>query len=401
MRLAKQHQGSNYQSGMGLVELMVSIAIGIVVLGGVVQVMTTTIINSKSAAAANRMQENIRYVISKMTRDANQVGSFGCYSAPLLESQGYTDTIGDILTSENTTSSTTLNRYDVDQLILGRNDTGLNDSDSVLFRYVSVAGGIPFESYQQFDVNSTTPTGNTITLDLNNSFDRQKYIGIEQFDVVLAASCSGAIYFMVTNNPTDTPSTSEVIELNAGVTAPSGHVNEGQANREVTLGYAVGGVNVLGTQLLDEKDVNDPDDDVEVGNWGNDYLPGTRPYLFSSSHSSAVVYQIETSMAAAAAGGVCDEDNPSNCALTRDGVELVEGVEDLQIEYAWSNNGDEDGDLFFGDASQVPADQWNYIDRIRVTLTFNSVETVAGAGDDNLGRREYTTTIALKNQIRD
>ena len=81
---------------------------------------------------------------------------------------------------------------------------------------------------------------------------------------------------------------------------------------------------------------------------------------------------------------------------------VVEGVEDLQIEYGWNTDGDEDGALFFGDASEVPADQWNFVDRIRVTLTFNSVESLSGASDDdNLGRRDFTTTIALKNQIRD
>ncbi len=401
MGARQQQYYGRRQSGMGLVELIVSIAIGIMVLGGVVQVMSTTVISSRNTAAMNRMQENIRFVASKMARDASQAGSFGCFSMPYYESQGYTSTVGDILTTENTTSATTLNRYDTERLITGFNDTGLNNSDTVMFRYASSAGGIPFESYKEFDINSATPTGDQITLDLTNSFDKQKYADIDQYDVVLAASCSGAIYFMVTNDPTDTPSDSEVIELSTGVTAPSDHVNAGQGNRAVTTGHQVGGVTVLGSRLVDENNVNDLEDDVEIGSWDGSYGVGTRPYLYSTSHSNAVIYQIETSMAAAALGESCDVDNPQNCALTRDGIELVEGVEDLQIEYGWNDGGDEDGELFFGDASELTNDQWNYVDRIRVSLTFNSIESVAAGGDDNLGRREFTTTIALKNQIRD
>ena len=107
MRAPKPQNFGCRQSGMGLVELMVSIAIGIMVLGGVVQVMSTTVISSRNTAAMNRMQENIRFVVSKMTRDANQTGTFGCYSSPLYQSRSSDGRapVGDILSIENSTNA--------------------------------------------------------------------------------------------------------------------------------------------------------------------------------------------------------------------------------------------------------------------------------------------------------
>ncbi len=386
------------QQGIGLIELLISISVAVTILAGVLQVMATSSTNANLSDGQTRIQENLRYIINRMTQDANQAGSFGCYSVAFYQDR---NVVGDILTTDNAAVAGSLNRYNVLQLIDGSNNDGTNNTDSVLFRYVSAAGGIPFESYRAFNPESTTVTGNSIQLDLSSAFDKQNYTSIDQYDVLLAASCSGAVYFMVTNNPTDNPGDIEEIRLEEGVVAPAGHLNEGQQNRVITQGHFVGAAQVFGTQLRDENDPADLEDDVFVGNWGSLNERGTRPRIYSSSFTSAVIYRIEDSLAAQQIGGECTAATPQYCALTRDGVELAEGVQDFQVEYGWHAGGNENGALLFGHAGDLSDEHWNYVDRVRITLTLNSVQQVNLDNDEDFITQNYTATIALRNQISD
>ena len=426
----RESLGINNQKGLGLIELLVSVTIGLLVLAGVVQVMLTSVANSNLNDGQNRIQENMRYILSRMQMDASQAGSFGCYSGTFHQ-----NAVGDILVDDNALpgeGSSTLSRYDTSRIIYGlegenpddegdggSSGAGEEPADSILFRYVSSAGGIPFERYQEFDVKSSSVTGDTIDLDVSNVFHRDIYSDIEPYDVLLAASCSGAVYFMVTDvesvggedsgegeDSGDDGGADSVatISLKPGVSAPSDHKNAGQANREITVGHFAGTAQVLGARLRDENDPGDLSDDVAVGNWVGINEPGTRPRLYSTAYSNSVIYKIEDSVAAKLAEASCSDATPEYCALTRDGEELAEGVEDMQIEYGWHVNGAEDGALRIGSASDVPLDQWNFVDRVIVTLTLNSVQRVFyGAEDDGeaLARKTFTTTIALKNQISD
>jgi len=64
--------------GFGLIEMLVALALGLVVVLGVVQIFLAaknTYVSQNSAAA---MQEDARFVLSKMIQELRMVGMFGC-----------------------------------------------------------------------------------------------------------------------------------------------------------------------------------------------------------------------------------------------------------------------------------------------------------------------------------
>ena len=121
-------------------------------------------------------------------------------------------------------------------------------------------------------------------------------------------------------------------------------------------------------------------------------------YLYGGNTGS-YVYFIDT----AAGDGVpaCSNTSRNTCALYRqaNGVaqELVQGVEDLQIQYGWQANASDD--LFFVDASTVAAsaymDNLNRIDRVRVTITLNAIDATA----EGLIPTTVSHVFAVRSQI--
>lgn len=67
-----------HQRGFGLIEMLIALALGLIVVLGVVQIFIAaknTYVSQNSAAA---MQEDARFVLSKMIQEIRMVGMFGC-----------------------------------------------------------------------------------------------------------------------------------------------------------------------------------------------------------------------------------------------------------------------------------------------------------------------------------
>ncbi len=72
---------SKSSRGFSLIELMVAMLLGLIVLLGVTQILISaknTYLSQNSSAA---MQEDARYVLSKITQEVRMVGMFGCLSS--------------------------------------------------------------------------------------------------------------------------------------------------------------------------------------------------------------------------------------------------------------------------------------------------------------------------------
>ncbi|WP_095189318.1 PilW family protein [Pseudomonas sp. Irchel 3E19] len=72
---------TRHQRGFGLIELLIALALGLIVVLGVVQIFIAaknTYVSQNSAAA---MQEDARFVLSKMIQEIRMVGMFGCLGA--------------------------------------------------------------------------------------------------------------------------------------------------------------------------------------------------------------------------------------------------------------------------------------------------------------------------------
>jgi type IV pilus assembly protein PilW len=69
---------SRFNRGFGLIELLIALALSLVVILGVVQVFIAAKNTYVSQNAAANMQEDARFVLSKMIQEIRMVGMFGC-----------------------------------------------------------------------------------------------------------------------------------------------------------------------------------------------------------------------------------------------------------------------------------------------------------------------------------
>ena len=65
-------------SGFGLVELMISVTIGLIIMAGVIQLYASSQANFRVAKGVGRIQENMRYALSQLGDDIAQAGNIKC-----------------------------------------------------------------------------------------------------------------------------------------------------------------------------------------------------------------------------------------------------------------------------------------------------------------------------------
>lgn len=336
----------NPQKGIGLLELMISIGIGLFILAGVLQLYATSTQNSAAIEGSSRIQENARYVFSRLHSDISQTGYAGCYS---FSNANYDDEPRYISTLGSDTGVG--DKFDFTRLVGGFNDSGPINTDSLVLRYAAASFRYP--------IISNTNTSITIDPDDADNF--------EQFQVVFAGDCSRYAIFMITNDP-ETDGTG-VLEHN--VATSSGPLNQGQSNVTSDLE-----VQITGSSELDRAPVGTP-----------------VSYVFGGT-TGAFAYTIGTSAAGNAIGASCAAGTTEFCALFREGDELAEGVEDFQVEYGWQ---DAAGALHFADDATV---DWDSVDRIRITATFNSIENApTNEGFNNRLTRRYSRVFMVRNQL--
>ncbi|WP_122301504.1 prepilin-type N-terminal cleavage/methylation domain-containing protein, partial [Pseudomonas syringae] len=66
--------------GFGLVEIMVALVLGLVVSLGIIQIFSASRATYQSQNAAARMQEDARFILSKLIQEIRMTGMYGCLS---------------------------------------------------------------------------------------------------------------------------------------------------------------------------------------------------------------------------------------------------------------------------------------------------------------------------------
>tara|TARA_B100000959_G_scaffold101286_1_gene106912 strand:- start:78 stop:1118 length:1041 start_codon:yes stop_codon:yes gene_type:complete len=164
------------QRGVTLVELMVALSIGLLVTVAMLKVYVDASGMYRFNEGLARVQENGRFALEFLRRDARVAGFWGCYSDASL-SNGIT---------------TTSNAYiDVAQgHIFGTADDGLNGSDSILFRSATGNGALVTTSMSSASANITVDSANTLSNDM----------------AVLISDCEQGDIFQITGISGTTPS---------------------------------------------------------------------------------------------------------------------------------------------------------------------------------------------------
>lgn len=117
--------------GFGLIEIMVALALGLVVSFGVVQIFIAARTTFSSQNSTARMQEDARFVLSKMIQELRMTGMYGCLSfgsyVPVPPAIAWPTALNTPILWDNTTNTLTIVTADIGTAGVAPNWTILSD----------------------------------------------------------------------------------------------------------------------------------------------------------------------------------------------------------------------------------------------------------------------------------
>lgn len=379
------------QSGVTLIELLVTLVIGLVLMAGVVSIFVANRTTFNIQEELAHLQENGRFAIQMIERDLLASGFRGCKSRLGVESNGrstglrgadqtYASTWGEFGYAGYQETTNTLNGAATDYQ-LNFFSSPMNGFDST----GSTWSGLPTSID---DIGGTAPSANSdiLTVRLVREGDAEVVShpthasaltvrnadDLEAGDIVMVSDCTFSAVFQVTG-VTQNGVNTDLAHAQGGGLSPGNATTAlrqrfdnqqrpGRVYKIVTRSYLV----------TDDPDLNDPDDGPAL--WRFD-----------------------------------DADNPQ---------QLVQGVEMLQIDYGVDNDTNPDGAIdVYLPASAIdnnnPVANWSRVLGVRISLLLRSMDDVLDAPQgtinvgtqafvpaDNFLRKVFSTTIAMRNLVQ-
>jgi type IV pilus assembly protein PilW len=171
---------NKYCKGFGLVELMVSLVLGLIVTLGATQIFLAAKNTYLSQNASAAMQEDARYALSRMVQEIRMTGMYGCInqsanttfidqSTALGFTQDSVNPISYLLTTVNGAAAGVVTLLTADVGTAGSAPTYTLLSDCINKTYVQ-SGAATMTGYQAYPVRkvSYTFTGGQLTTTVNN-----------------------------------------------------------------------------------------------------------------------------------------------------------------------------------------------------------------------------------------
>ncbi len=336
------------QGGLSLIELMVAITLGLLLTVAVIQVFLSSRGVFRMQDAQSRLQENARFAMDYLARDIRMAGFMGC---PHIERIP----VNNIATDSENFSLTP------DLVLNGADDvSSTNDWDAV--------EGTDVLNIRRASPGSAQLTGNTSPNNANIQVVNAQ--GVPQFaagDILMITDCVSADVFRATN--------------------------VSQGSNTITMAHA-SDVNI------DNKLSKSYGTDAEV------YQYESIEYFVRDTGRTTVSGEPVHGLFMRRWGRVGD------LSLTPTAVELIEGVEDMQLQYGVDLTGDRRVDQYVdGDA----VTDWGRVMSVRINLLLHSIEenVVGRAGaqvqelefmgtalpQDGRLRQVYTSTVAVRNRL--
>ena len=346
------------QRGISLVELMISITIGLILMTGVVQLFLSSRATFSTQQALSRVQETGRLAMEFLAEDIRMAGYMGCMSRNL----NFTNTLNNANDLQ----------YDFGVSIEGEDDIGatpptgfpaniVQGTDALVVRS---AGGNRVgvtknnDSAQLFAEN----TGVTATCDAGED----SFSGLCENDILVVSDCSKARVFQVTNLQTSGGAV-EVNVVHSGASTEPGNAETswgGNSNPEETFG---------------------PDSEIIKMN--------TSIYYVATGNSGlpSLWQQIN--------GGTAQE--------------LLEGVQDMQLLYGVDTTGDNVPDAYQEADVITAANAWSDVSSVRVQFLVQSTDdnvledaqpytfngTTNNAPGDRRLRQVFINTVGIRSRL--
>ncbi|MEE4301131.1 MAG: PilW family protein [Pseudomonadales bacterium] len=333
------------QRGLSLIELLVALALGAFITIGIIQMFTANQETYRVNIGQARMQEGARFAMEFLTAPIRMAGFMGCYSEPVgffekLNANASADYLIDFASPVDGHEATAPGVWSPDLAVLPAD-----------IPTASIVSGTDV-----LTIRTTDPRGTRLSAAMANP---NAVVSVRTLpdgetpqytaqDLFVISDCEKATFFQLTS-ATTTATTINMAHIAGGAAATPGN-----AIADIT-----------------------PDNDV----YGLD----------------ATVHRVETQIFYIAPGAGGGPSLWRKSGYLAAPVELVEGIEDLQVLYGIDTDADGVPNRYrtvqnVGDLADVRT--------LRISITANSVNPVNDVGDGLL-RRTFTNTIALRNRIGD
>lgn len=331
----KRNSHSTGQKGITLIEMMIALLIGAFLLAGILQIFVSTRQSYRVGEGVSRLQENARFALELLNRDIRMSGFEGC---PTLKA--VTPTV--IAQPQNPNPNPSIAVPNLAAALSGSNNVLANWNANACGAGNQCAAGTDAITIQFGETCGGNLTGNMGTVNANIQIPAANTCNIQQYDAVLLSDCSTADLFIATS-----------ASSGAGVQTIA-HANNQNSSNNLSKLYG---------------------SDAEI-------------FLFRS-------YSYFVRTGASGEPAIWRRDNTKATSSTNP-IELMEGVEDMQIWYGEDANNDGTADYYVPANSVVDMTK---VVAIRLTLSLHTTETNLVATGDGRIRRSFTSTISLRNRL--
>ena len=379
------------EKGFSLVELMISLALGSIVTLGVIQLFVANSDTYTLLQGQSRMQESARFGLAFIGRSVRSAGYRGCFSS--------NDELHSTLLAPGEIMQDLVLPYEYDLRfgVVGHNATGLAQwqppiSGSEILRLPPLPRTIDGIDTNVFTTPGGDGAGNGINTDaITSGTDILTLRNMSPVDARLVANLATSDEPVVVGVPT------------GGLEFEEDHLAVIHDCEKATI-FRITGINTAGNQATILHDIADVD---STKNYRE------RLAIVNTFLADAAVSAIETNTFFIAPGAGLNSSGNAPLSLWRKTgidppVELVEGVEDLQVVFG--EDTDSDG---FPNIYTNLVNDWTRVKTVRVTLVVNSIDDVGattvpthgcavqgcitGQAVDGLLRRAFTQTFQLRN----
>ena len=350
------------QKGLTLIEIMIAIGLSVILLTGVIQIFNSSKATYRLQDNLSRMQENGRFSLDFLARDVRMAGYQGCTN------------FGPIT---NTLNDSTGIAYD-----FGTGLTGFDNVGSTPPTFLSGAGIVPEPGTDVIIIRRNSD--NPVRVSRNNS-SAQIFLEVTS---QVAGGCADGTDKVSDLCQTDILMISDCVKSRV---------------------FQAGNIQVTGSGGSLEGNVTHPasgDPGNAITSWGGASAPAEEQF-----NEDAEIVRIGTYAYFVSVRGdgvpVLNRFDGNNI------FELVEGIEDMQLDYGEDTDGDRTADVY-RDANTVA--DWSQVvsARIHLLVRTNDNNMTDGPADytfkgslqpgsdlpstDRYLRREFTTTVTIRNR---